>query len=180
MSEEAPITASFILTLDEVKKAQALSSSKPTLGQMVIALVFIVGLSPIVIGVLSHRIRVDTADWTLPKILVLVVGFVALYFFFRYQRNQAFRQAFAQNPAANKRLDYRFSEAMVLSTVDGVSETRSQWSAYVKVRRTKEGFLFLQSPQFGFWVPEHAFRSKQDADALAELARKLVPGFIDG
>jgi YcxB-like protein len=179
MSEEAPITASFILTLDEIKKAQALSSSKPGLRQMVIPLVFIVGLSPIVIGVLSHRIRVNTADWTPMKILVLVAGFVILYFFFRYQRNEALKQAFAQNPAANKRLEYRFSPGMVIATVDGVSETQSQWSSYVEVRRTKDGFLFLQSPQFGFWIPHHAFNSKQDADAVAELARKLVPSFVD-
>jgi ABC-type nickel/cobalt efflux system permease component RcnA len=178
MPEEVPITASFVLTLDEIKKVQALFTPKLARMQVVVSIVFILGISPIVIGILSHRIRVDPAEWTLPKVAVFLVFFGALYAFFRYQRGEALKKAFTQNPAHDKHLEYRFSPGGVSSTMEGV-KTQWQWNAFMKVRRTRDGYLFLETEQVGFWIPNHAFRSQQDADALAELARKSVPRFME-
>jgi hypothetical protein len=178
-SEETSIAASFVLTFDEMKMAQAAYSPRSRFVGVIFLVVVVLGLSPIITGVLSHRIRFDFPDWSIPNMVILVIIILGFYIFLRYQQAVAPKKAFAQNPVSNKRIDCLFSREMLISKVEGVSETKIQWSSLVQAKRTKMGFIFFQSPQVYFWIPEHAFQSKRDADAVAELTKEFVPSFIE-
>ena len=180
MSENRPITASFILTLDEMRTIRSFYASPPKWAAIVSVLVFVLGLAAIAIGVMTGRIRNDPADWHPSRIILMVLFIAGIYLFFRYGQKQQLQKAFALDPASNKRIDLWFSHDAIVSKVDGVSEARIQWSSIKRVRRTSKGYLFYQNPWLIIWIPYHAFASQQDADGLGELARGLVPQFTEG
>ena len=63
--------------------------------------------------------------------------------------------------------------------MNGAFETKFKWDVFISVKRTKEGFVFYQSPQLYYWIPNHAFKSKEDTNAVTELARKHAKEFIE-
>ncbi len=179
MPEENPISASFVLTLEEVKAARSLYSKRPHSGQIIAVLVVLIGLSPIVYGVLTGRIAVDRESFSLTNSLLIVLAVGLFYFMFRAQARSGEQRTFLQDPASNKRVDLSFSSEGIRSRVEGLSETSFQWSGFVRVRRTAQGFLFYQGPRTILWVPEHAFASQADAEAVAALARERAVNYSE-
>ncbi len=180
MTEEASITASFVLTLDEVKAARSSYSARPRSTQIIVAAIFIAGLGLIVAGLLTGRLRVDIESFDAGTVLLFIGGALLIYALFRSQSGAALQRAFVQDPAGNRRVDLRFSQDGIVSKVEGLSETTFQWNGILRVRRTAQGFLFYKGPRTCLWVPEHAFASRADADKVAVLARARVSGYSEG
>ena len=174
MSTPVPIVASFVFTFDELKAARAFAGPR----RLTMSVIFLLAIlaTVLLIGhqILTGRIRVAVAEWTPPKIALLIAACVGFYLYLRYQDNQASKQAFAQDVVSDKRIEYQISVDAIMSKVQGVSETRFEWGSFVHVRRTPKGFLFYQSPLVAIWIPEHAFASKQDVETVAALARERV------
>ncbi len=147
--------------------------------QIIAVLIVIAGISPVIIGVLAGRIAVDVESFSPRNVILLVVGIGLIYFVLRSQSRSGEQRMFQQDPTSNKRLDLRFSEEGVTSRVEGLSETVFQWSGFVRVRRTAKGFLFYHGPYTFLWVPEHAFGSKTDADAVTALVKQRVINYSE-
>lgn len=179
MPEQMPITASFVLTPEEIKTARSVFFEQPRGTKVNAWVAIVIGVIALTYAVSTGWIRVNRAAWDL-RSLLLVLGFCALlYFFFRRQRSQREQQALLHDPALNRRIEVHFSPDGLVSKVDGLSEGSSQWSAYVRVRRNPKGFVFYQNAQVVSWVPSHAFASSAEADAVAALAKERVKDFSE-
>lgn len=179
MPEQMPITASFVLTPEEIKTARSVFFEQPRSTKISAWVAIVIGVIALAYGVATGWIRVNRAAWDLRSFL-LVLGFCALlYVFFRWQRSLRERQALANDPALNRRIEVQFSSDGLVSKVDGLSEGSSQWTAYVRVRRSPKGFVFYQNAQVVSWVPQHAFASSAEADAVAALAKERVTNYSE-
>jgi hypothetical protein len=187
-NEQTLITASFIVTPDEIKIGQftALSVQNIESKSSKIQAVIIYGVLALSIffmfslGMKEGRFSFEmpaAADlvFFIPPVILTLVSWAV----FRYVQNNSFKRNFSNLPVGNKRIEYVFSESSVFSKVKGVFEESHQWTSYVRVVRTPKGFLYYTQPQLCSWIPDHVFQSKEDIQAVVELARRLVPKFFE-
>jgi hypothetical protein len=188
MAENTSITASFVVTLDEIKTAHfaAISiqqikakSSRSAKIQSIIAYGILAACIIFMVfrGNFSFKMPTTLSEFIIfiPPILFMAVLWATL----KYNQKNSFNNFFDQLPAGNKHVEFTFSQNEIIQKMEGLFESKNQWGSYIKVARTQKGFLFFTSLQSYVWIPSHAFQSKEDADALADIARKLVPIFFE-
>jgi ATP-dependent Zn protease len=179
-----PINASYVFTLDEVKAAQATiisvqnieTEGNPSKIQTAIAVILIIGTLAFLFwkqGKISNLL--DLAFYILPPVILLVT----LWAILKYGRNKLLTRNFFQSPERDKTIEYEFSENAVFSKIEGIREDKLQWSSFIKVVQTAKGLLLYTQPQLAIWIPNHAFQSKEDEQAVAELAKRFVPKFFE-
>jgi hypothetical protein len=183
-----PITATYIVTPAEVKRAQVTASSVrdaepadskvPEIIAYGILGIFVSLMFLFQAGEQNVSFEIPAASDIFLVSLLFVLIFAA-WAIFRYTQYYSFKKDFAKLPLKEKRVEYLFSENEVCSKTKGVFEGTHQWSSYVKVVRTTKGFLFYSQPHLYAWIPNHAFQSKEDAQAVAELARQFAPQFFE-
>lgn len=179
MAEEAPIKASFVMTLEEVTTARAMLAERSIGVQVLFGVILVAAASPLVINTFSNGFQVSSIDWSAGLFIVIFCVLVAMYVLVRVRSKAAMRRAVSQDPVFNRRLVMEFSSDRVVSEVEGLSQTSFNWKSFVRVRRGPKGFVFYQGPQICVWVPEHAFASKADADAVAALAKERVSNYSE-
>ncbi len=174
MLQGNPITASFVLTPEEIKTFRSAYMEQPRSSRiMAIVLIAAAGIL-FAYGILSGWIRVDWAMWDLRSFVLITVFCVAMYFYFRWQRRETERRAITEDSTTNRRIELQFSPEGVSSRIEGLSQTVWPWSSFVRARRAAQGMLFYQGVRTCVWVPEHAFASKADAEAVAALAKPRI------
>jgi hypothetical protein len=90
-------------------------------------------------------------------------------------RNQRSR-LFAKRPHAYQVVQAAFSpEEIYFSCQD--QKIQTTWSAFNKVVATPDGILFLPNAEVFRFIPERAFKTDDDFEALIVLARKHAPNF---
>lgn len=185
MTEETPITAEFIWTFDEMKAMQEalamtpVASKSKTSGFSWITYVLLPVAIIIMIANNSINFRfpaIDNIKDNLPMIFIYIVPVLALWAVFSYAQKNNLRKAFINNPDSNKRIHITLTPDEVVLTSEAL-ETRLKWTRFIEVRHTSKGFCFLQSPQTGFWLPIHAFKSTADVESVSEMARHLTAKF---
>ncbi len=172
MSEKTQITASFVFTFDELKTAVLLQPFQLYLPGI---LIFIMSLSiPAVMALMNGypvSIIISSLYYVVPFLVVVIL-------FSLYSQKATSKKVFSQTPWANRHIEYNFSKDEIVERVEGISETKFPWTNIRRVKRTKKGFIFYRSQSY-FWVPEHAFQSREEANTAAEFAHQSVQNYSE-
>ncbi len=179
MPDAMPITASFVLSEEEIKTVRAAFVERPRNSWITAIVLMVITAVLFTYSILSGRIRVDWETFNLPSLGLITVFCVALYFYFRWQRRETERKAIREDPATNRRIELQFSPDGVSSRIEGLSQTIFPWTGFIRVRRLAQGILFYQGRTTCVWVPEHAFASKGDAQAVAALAKERIANYSE-
>ncbi len=179
MPDTMPITAAFVLSEDEIKTVRSVFVERPHNSWINAIILIVVAGALFTYSILSGRIRVNWETFNFPSLGLITVFCVAMYFYFRWQRREAERKAIREDPATNRRIELQFSADGVSSRIEGLSQTAFPWTSFVRVRRLAQGILFYQARATCVWVPEHAFASKADAEAVAALAKERIANYSE-
>ena len=114
MSEKISITASFLFTLDEVKKGTFAHSTRRTRDRMIVSILLIISIGILIKNRTIERIFLAISSWTASEIILggLILTF---YLFIVLQENASLKKAFAQRPESNKQIEYKFSQNEIVS-----------------------------------------------------------------
>ena len=185
MTQTKNITVEFIWTIDEMKAMQeALTivsvahKDKPSGFSWITYILLPIA---IIIMITNNSINfrfpaINNIKDNLPMIFIYLVPVLVLWAVFSYAQKNNLRKAFINSPDSNKHIHITLTPNEVVLTSEAL-ETRLKWTRFIEVRRTSKGFCFLQSPQTGFWLPIHAFKSTADVESVSEMARHLTPKF---
>ncbi len=170
MSEQAPITGSFIWTLEDARERQTILLK--TQKQNYIPIVFVLTLVTI-ISMIYYRTSIhsffDLLLYALPLFTILFIPF-----FVRYNQKSNLKRAFSQSLDSNKRIDVILTHKEITMKTEGIYEDKWKWNTIKEVRRNSQGFCFLLTEQAGFWVPIRAFQSEAEAHSIVELVKHLM------
>ncbi len=170
MSQQTPITGSFIWTLEDAKTRQAVLMGTRQQTSVYIALVIVVAVGAIYWG--SGRISIrsvsDLFSFAVPLFIILII-----YLFFRYNQGPRLEQAFSQSPDSNKRIDVTLTHEEIIFKAEGIYENKWEWGTIKEVQRNPKGFCFFLAEQAGIWIPIRAFASQAEIDSLTEFIRNL-------
>lgn len=176
MSQQTPITGSYIWTLEDVKTMQEVLAGRPVTlkGKLVLYAVILV-LFVAAMGFISRRNSVDFLSlFTDPLLLAaFLTAIVILYVVIRYSQSTNLKKAFQQSPDSNKRIDVVFGEDEIVMTAEGIYESKWKWNTVKQVQRNPKGFCLFMGEQTGIWIPIRAFQSQADADALTKRVREM-------
>ncbi len=177
MSEQAPITGSFIWTLDDAKISQDIFAGRPvTMQEKVFAYAFLGILIAALLAFLSITGKINFRSFfsNPSQIVFPLVIFTIFFLFFIYRYSANLKKGFLQSPASNKRVEITITREEIIAKVEGISESKWNWNTIKEVRRHPLGFSFFQTEQAGLWIPIRTFASPTDIDSMAQLAKQLA------
>jgi hypothetical protein len=186
MAEDRTITSSYRWTIDELATAYSMHekvvlkrrrrtiSNKIFGSRVFIGFIGIVALSRLVLDVIPGN-----GFSGIDVFLAIVVVAASTCFAWPWLRKKSLVRHFEKRPDRDKIIHFAVNKHKVTSGVEGLSEGNSEWSAFAEVVRTPEGFLFYPNDHLFHWLPNHAFASPEDADALAGMAREYAPKYWD-
>lgn len=186
MAEDQTIRLSYRLTVDELMMARSMHEKltlkrKPGAAlarkswiKALICLSGVAALSRLVLDVIQGNPFSGLHVLTV-LLALLLVGYFALPWIGR----RSLRRHFEKRPDRNRIVRYAIDAHRVVSSVEGLSEGSSEWSSFAEVVRTPQGFLFYPNDMLFHWLPNHAFASPEDTDALADMARQHAPKYQD-
>jgi len=87
----------------------------------------------------------------------------------------AARALVRKNPNASKTAQWHFFSDRI-EAKGPVSDTVLQWSAFVRIRETKEQFLLYMQEQFANVLPKRSFATVSEIEAFRELIRSSYMG----
>ncbi len=175
MSEQTPITGSFIWTLEDVKTRQAVLSRIPMTAKgklasyaltgflIVIAFAFIIRGS----GKNFRSFFEDPFLASMPFVVIIVI------LVFSYSRSANLKKAFLQSPDHDKRIDVTLTCEEIILKAEGIYENKWEWGTIKEVQRNPKGFCFFLAEQAGIWIPIRAFASQAEIDSITEFVRNL-------
>jgi hypothetical protein len=179
MIQDRTITVSYHPTVDEVLRSHRIHTRISTkwwqwLGVIVLGIVMLVFL------ILQIRIAA-LPTWYV--ILIVILAFAVLYpglfYFRRWQMRRAVARNLERMTDGDKVVHYIIDADAVRSRVENLSEGSEKWAIFARVVRTPEGFLLYPTEHTYYWLPNHAFEPPEDADALADMARRYAPRYVD-
>jgi hypothetical protein len=185
MTQTTNITAEFLWTIDEMKAMQEALAIMPVTSKGKLSgfswITYVLLPIAIIIMIMDNSTKyrfpsIATIRDSLPLIGMFLLLIFVFWSIFSYAQKHNLKQAFFKSPDYNKRIRIILTSDEFVLTSEAL-ETRLKWTRFTEVRRTSKGFCFLQSPQEGFWIPIHAFKSTSDVESLAEMARRLTPKF---
>jgi hypothetical protein len=92
-------------------------------------------------------------------------------FFRRKVGEWIFRRHFKKEDAANKKIDWIFSEEMVTSNCEGLVKAEMSWLLFDKIVETTDGFMLYQKREKTFfWLPFNAFEIPDGPEMIKRFA----------
>lgn len=184
MIQDNVITVSYRWTVDELVAAHLMHQKvylrskatnylhHPMLLNIFIGFVGLVALTHMIIIVQKKEYSNDV-------LIYICLLFVSVYVLSqRLFVKRYFTRQFEKQPSRNKMVHYIIDDQSIKSKTEDLSESNSQWSVFAKVARTPLGFLLYPNERLFHWIPNHAFSSVEEANALEEIARRHVAKFV--
>ncbi len=169
MSDQTPITGSFIWTLEDVKASQdVLIKTRSRQQNFVTITLALVAIICMIYYRTSIHSLFDLLLYAFPLFIIFFIPFSV-----RYNQKSNLERAFSQRPDSNKRIDITFTQDEIIMKAEGIYENKWKWNTIKEVQRNPKGFCFFLAEQTGFWVPIRAFASQADIDSMVQLARQL-------
>ena len=109
-------------------------------------------------------------------LFVLVFGgywLVTCYLVPRMGRRRVLKH-FAENPNAEVDIRITIDPEELVWEFGEATKTTNKWKVYSKILKTDNGFLFYMDNCYN-WIPNHAFKSKNDIIALNKMIKENAP-----
>lgn len=184
MVDEPVINASYRWTLDEFLQAQSLHydlfvKPKNKLFGLIDFRIFAV-----IVAVLAIlRLLIDLASAELSSfeqvVLAVLLGLSILYLSQPWFQRRTLTNHYKQRPDREKLVQYRIDSDAIRVTTEGMSSSRNKWSVYQGIVRTSKGFLLYPNDVSFQWLPNHAFATPEEGEAVAGMARRLTPKYTE-
>lgn len=158
-----PITARFHWTSPDrtesretVMRSKFGSKNPAALLQFLLTMAILLGMD---------HLRIDLLWITVSVLMLLtIIGFAK------------FLKPFDKRPHAYQVVEWSITPEEIRCSCQN-QKIQTTWSAFNKVIATSEGILFLPSAEVFRFIPERAFKTDDDFEALKTLARKYAPDF---
>lgn len=178
MTQEKTITVSYRPTVDEVLRAERIHSRVSTkwwhwLGVAILGIVLLTS------AVIQYRLAAIPTWYTIITVLVLVVLIPGALCIRQWLLKRTAARSLESMSGGGEVVQYVIDAEAVRSRVEDLAEGSEKWAAFARVVRTNEGLLLYRTEHTYYWLPNHAFESPEDADALADIARQYAPRYVD-
>ena len=112
-----------------------------------------------------------------PIPIIFLVSLLYLYIGRPYERRWSIRRAFAKRPDKNADIEWLISVDKLCITSNR-SRSELLWTAFAKVIRTRDGFLFYPIDQIFHFLPKRGFQNEADFERLTQLAKEQAQKFV--
>ncbi len=171
LPSNAPIVASFRMSLQELLQSSQLSLRHSPLGRK-FRTRFFVGPLAIILG---------TAILTIHGLRMIYIGglFILLGIMASLSpllQRRALQKHYSERPDRDMMVKWEFYPDRILTATEGTSG-QFQWRMFPRVIETRAGFLFYLNDRMFHWIPAHAFANSEDAGKLSRLVQSSVGDF---
>lgn len=166
LSSPPPIVIEFDHTVDEAIRAGC-AVGRDRLRTFVIAYVLI-GLGLLLVG----SVDLDTGQFDFrPPFLAMGVMLLTAPLWRPILHRRSIRRQHARLATANKPVRWTIA-ARGLEVKSAVGEARMDWSAIIRAREDRDGFVLYTHPRIGHWLPKHGFKTEADVAQLRALIER--------
>lgn len=163
------ISAKYIFSVEELIKASRHAATEQA-RHIFRLLLLLVGICMLFVGLFLLG-----ESKTLLRVYLGLAG-AYIVFLRRPIATLVLRKQFAKRPDRNIEVRFEASDdGMKCSTEHSNSSFR--WNLVSKVRRYKDGFLIFPVPKIFHWIPNHAFASPDEVEAMSEIFKRNVKDY---